>query len=139
LAQQESVADFAISLGQANGVTGYAYHTVPVALYAWSRHRGDFAATLTNAIRCGGDTDTVAAIVGALAGCDVGVDGIPDDWRRGLVDWPRSSGLLERLAEELGSPGGKPVRWCWPGVIPRNLFFLAVVLIHGLRRLLPPY
>jgi ADP-ribosylglycohydrolase len=139
LVQQEAVADFAASLGLANGVTGYAYHTVPVALYAWLRHRGNFAAAVTGAIQCGGDTDTVAAIVGALAGCDVGVDGIPDDWRKGLVDWPRSAGLLERLAEELSSPGGKPVRWCWPGVLPRNLFFLAVVLTHGFRRLLPPY
>jgi hypothetical protein len=97
------------------------------------------AAAVTGAIQCGGDTDTVAAIVGALAGCDVGVDGIPTDWCKGLVDWPRSSRLLERLAEELSSPSGKPVRWCWPGILPRNLFFLAVVLTHGFRRLLPPY
>ena len=27
----------------------------------------------------------------------------------------------------------------WPGLIPRNLFFLSVVLAHGFRRLLPPY
>ncbi len=139
LAQQESVADFAALLGLANGVSGYAYHTVPVALYAWLRHRGEFVAALTNAIRCGGDTDTVAAIVGALAGCETGVEGIPAEWRKGLADWPRSPRLLERLAEELSSPSGKPVRWCWPGILPRNLFFLAVVLAHGFRRSLPPY
>ena len=139
LVQQESVADFAVSLGLAKGVTGYAYHTVPVALYAWLRHRGAFAAALPNAIRCGGDTDTVTAIVGALAGCDVGVDGIPADWSQGLVDWPRSSRLLERMAKELSFPGGKTVRWFWPGILLRNLFFLAVVLTHGFRRLLPPY
>lgn len=139
LVQQEAAADFAASLGLANGVTGYAYHTVPVALYAWLRHRGDFATAVTDTIRCGGDTDSVAAIAGALAGGDVGVGGIPDDWRSGLGDWPRSFKLLERLAEELNARGGKPVRWCWPGVLPRNLFFLAVVLTHGFRRLLPPY
>jgi ADP-ribosylglycohydrolase len=114
-------------------------HTVPVALFAWLRHRGDFTASVASSIRCGGDTDTVAAIVGSLAGCEVGVDGIPVDWREGLVDWPRSPRLLGRLAVELGSPGGTPVRWFWPGVLPRNLFFLAVVLAHGFRRLLPPY
>jgi hypothetical protein len=139
LAQQESVADFAVSLGLANGVSGYAYNTVPVALYAWLRHRGDFSAAVTHAIRCGGDTDTVAAIVGSLAGCDVGSEGIPSEWTEGLVDWPRSHRLLERLAEELCSPNGRPVRWFWPGVLPRNLFFLAVVLAHGFRRMLPPY
>ncbi len=139
VAGQESVADFAATLGLATGVTGYAYHTVPVALFAWLRHRGDFAGAVANSIRCGGDTDTVAAIVGALAGCETGVDGIPADWRNGLVDWPRSTRLLERLAGQLASPDGKPVRWLWPGVLPRNLFFLAVVLTHGIRRVLPPY
>jgi hypothetical protein len=39
----------------------------------------------------------------------------------------------------MGSPGGTPVRWFWPGILPRNLFFLTVVVIHGFRRLLPPY
>jgi hypothetical protein len=27
----------------------------------------------------------------------------------------------------------------WPGLLPRNLLFLAAVLAHGFRRLLPPY
>lgn len=135
----DSVEQFAASLGLPHGVTGYAYHTVPVALYAWLRHRGDYHRTLAAAIRCGGDTDTVAAIAGALAGCEVGVEGIPDGWRHGLRDWPRSPRLLESLAAELASGNGRPVRWCWPAVIPRNLVFLAVVLFHGYRRLLPPY
>lgn len=139
LARQESVQDFADSLGLSDGVTGYAYHTVPVALFAWLRHRGDFAAAVAGSIRCGGDTDTVAAIVGSLAGCEVGVEGIPVDWCEGLMDWPRSPRLLGRLAVELGTPDGKPVRWFWPGIVLRNLFFLAVVLTHGFRRLLPPY
>jgi len=139
LAGRVSVQDFAAFLGLSDGVTGYAYHTVPVALFAWLRHRGDFAAAVGSCIRCGGDTDTVAAIVGSLAGCEVGVDGILVDWREGLVDWPRSPRVLGRFAVELGSPGGKPVRWFWPGIVLRNLFFLAVVLTHGFRRLLPPY
>ena len=111
-----------------------------LAQAVWAvRHNDRFEDVLVAAIELGGDTDTVAAIVGSLAGCEVGVDGIPVDWREGLVDWPRSPRLLGRLAVELGSPGGKPVRWFWPGILARNLFFLAVVLAHGFRRLLPPY
>jgi ADP-ribosylglycohydrolase len=30
-------------------------------------------------------------------------------------------------------------RLFWPGVLPRNLLFLTIVLGHGFRRLLPPY
>ena len=32
-----------------------------------------------------------------------------------------------------------PVPLFWPGPVPRNLAFLAAVLAHALRRLLPPY
>ena len=38
-----------------------------------------------------------------------------------------------------GLAGGGPVPLFWPGVIPRNLFFLAAVLAHRFRRGLPPY
>ncbi len=134
-----TVDAFAISLGLEKGVTGYAYHTAPVALYAWLRHRGDFAATLESVIQCGGDTDTVATIAGALAGCDVGIDGIPAEWQNGICDWPISTAVLQRVAAELAADSARPARWAWYAVIPRNLFFLVVVLTHGFRRLLPPY
>ena len=139
-----SVPDFAISIGLARGVTGYIYHTVPVAVYAWLRHYGDFRATVEAALDCGGDTDTVGAIAGALAGATVGESGIPEAWLRGIIDWPRSMRLLravaDRLAEQLhaGHPLGE-ILYFWPAVLPRNLLFLLVVLFHGFRRLAPPY
>lgn len=139
LERGDSTPRFAETLGLHHGVTGFAYHTVPVALYAWLRHRGAFEAALHDAVRCGGDTDTVGAICGALAGCDVGVEGIPGPWLDGLHDWPRSRRLLSTTADQLASPNGKPVHWFWPGILPRNLFFLLVVLLHGFRRLFPPY
>ena len=50
------------------------------------------------AIRGGGDTDTVAAIAGALAGARWGADAIPSDWRRRVHGWPGyDAGDLERL------------------------------------------
>jgi ADP-ribosyl-[dinitrogen reductase] hydrolase len=139
-----TVGEFAASLGLQRGVTGYAYHTVPVAVFAWMRHYGDFRSTLTAVLECGGDTDTVGAIVGALAGATVGAAAIPDEWLRGIIDWPRSIGLLRKVADRLtkqrkeGRPLG-PVAYAWPAVLPRNLFFLLIVLAHGFRRLAPPY
>lgn len=38
--------------------------------------------------RCGGDTDTVAAIAGALAGAYWGASALPARWRRFLNGWP---------------------------------------------------
>lgn len=51
--------------------------------------------------------------------------------------------LAARLADQF-SAGGEagargPVPLAWPGLLPRNLLFLSVVLAHGFRRLLPPY
>ena len=117
---------------------------MPVAVYAWLRHYGDFRAAMEAASDCGGDTDTVGAIVGALAGGTVGAGGIPADWIAGIIDWPRSIGLLRKVAARLDRqkqerrPEGA-VRYCWPAVLPRNLLFLIVVLVHGFRRLAPPY
>ena len=142
--QRQSVEAFADRLGLGRGVTGYAYHTVPVVIYAWLRHFGDFEETLSAVLNCGGDTDTTGAIVGALAGGVVGHQGIPGRWVERLADWPRGSRLLTAVAARLadtaqdGRPA-RPVHYFWPAVIPRNLLFLVIVLLHGLRRLAPPY
>jgi ADP-ribosylglycohydrolase len=141
---EDSVAEFASSLGLDHGVTGYVYHTVPVAAYAWLRHYGDFHTTVEAAWDCGGDTDTVGAIVGALAGGTIGAGGISTVWLAGILDWPRSVGLLRSIASRLdrqkrdGRRRGA-VNYFWPAVLPRNLLFLIVVLLHGFRRLAPPY
>jgi ADP-ribosylglycohydrolase len=138
------VEQFARSLGLARGVTGYVYHTVPVALYAWHLHCGDFEATLGGVLDCGGDTDTTGAVAGALAGSVTGEGGIPAAWLRGILEWPRGLRVLRQVADRLaeaareGRPGA-PVSYFWPGALLRNVLFLAVVLAHGFRRLLPPY
>lgn len=142
--ENRTVAELADRLGLGKGVTGYIYHTVPIAAYAWFRHGGDYRQTLSTVLDCGGDTDTVGAIAGALAGATVGEPGILEPWRTGITDWPRSLGLLRVLAERLvtvaasGQPT-EPVRYFWPAIPARNLAFLLIVLAHGFRRLLPPY
>jgi len=132
--------DFALSLGLARGVTGYAYHTVPVALHACLRHPGDFRAALTAALDCGGDTDTVGAIVGALAGAQGGASAIPREWVEGLCEWPRSVRFMREVSRQMTEEppaSRRPVPLFWPGVLLRNVCFLLVVLLHGFRRLLP--
>jgi ADP-ribosyl-[dinitrogen reductase] hydrolase len=143
-AARQTVAEFAFRLGLKFGVSGYCYHSVPVALYAWLRHPDDFRAAMETALNCGGDTDSVGAIVGALAGAQLGKQAIPKEWLGGIAEWPRSVKVLEQVAGHLAewkatdhSPG--PVRYCWPGVLPRNLAFLMIVLGHGFRRMFPPF
>ena len=143
LAAEMSVQEFAHTMGLAAGVTGYMYHTVPVVLFAFLRHLGEYGKTVQSVIELGGDTDTTAAIAGALAGAAVGAEGIPRWWINELTEWPRSVEWMARLAGRLaamkdgGSPGPEPL--FWPGVVPRNVLFLLVVLAHGFRRPFPPW
>lgn len=144
LAARGSVADFARTMGLERGVSGYALHVVPVAIYSWLRHPNNFRQALTRALDCGGDTDTVGAIVGAMVGASVGELAMPAEWVNAIWEWPRSVKLMRdvaaRLAEQSQSDRSLgPVRYFWPALIPRNLLFLVIVLAHGFRRLAPPY
>jgi len=125
--------------GSRNGVSGYALHTVPFAIVAWHRHFGDYRATIEAIVRAGGDVDTVAAIGGALAGITVGPSGIPPEWVEGVIDWPHSVFYIRLLAAGLADPAAEVSAAFSPWLFPRGLFFLAVVLAHGFRRLAPPY
>jgi ADP-ribosylglycohydrolase len=144
LEAQHSTPEFAGSLGLKKAVSGYSLHIVPVALYAWLRYPNDFRTALISVLECGGDTDTTGAILGALSGVSGGKGSIPSEWLNALWEWPHSRSLVEkiaaRLAEQKSSRCARgPVYCFWPGLLLRNLFFFAVVLIHGFRRLLPPY
>lgn len=136
---EQPLSAFAHTCGGRRGVSGYVLHSVPVAIAGWYRHFGDYRSTLESLIRLGGDTDTVAAIAGALAGIQAGPAGIPADWRERLRDWPHSPAYLAALATAL-TDSTQPIRTRFAlGLLPRNLLFLPLVLGHGLRRLLPPW
>ncbi|MCA9067653.1 MAG: ADP-ribosylglycohydrolase family protein, partial [Planctomycetaceae bacterium] len=99
----ESVEAFADSLGLEKGVSGYVYHTVLVVLHAWFSYPGDFRSAVQSVIRCGGDTDSTAAIVGGIVGCTVSKAGIPQEWLDHLWEWPRSVTWLEHLGKILAA------------------------------------
>jgi hypothetical protein len=111
------------------------------------RNRGNFRAAIEEVIALGGDADSIGAAVGGIAGATLGAGDIPTDWLEGLLEWPRSVTWMRRLGEHLaqqfpaaGNPVSlQPLPLFWPGLLPRNLLFLAVVLVHGFWRLLPPY
>ncbi|MBF0318670.1 MAG: ADP-ribosylglycohydrolase family protein [Nitrospirae bacterium] len=135
---------FAASIGLERGVSGYIYHTVPVVLHAWFRHPADYKAAITAAIRCGGDTDTVAAILGGIIGARVGKAGIPTKYIHDLFDWPVSARWIENLGAALAEAKAtgtrhKPPEFSFLGKLLRNIAFLFVVLVHGFRRMFPPY
>jgi ADP-ribosyl-[dinitrogen reductase] hydrolase len=143
-AQGLSVAQLALQMNLSKAVSGYIYHTVPIAVYSWMKHSGDFEQTLIAVLNCGGDTDTVASIAGALAGVSSGEQAIPKAWLDKIYDYPCSIRSLKNLAMRLatrqqGNPFEPLKTPFFPFVLARNILFLLVVLLHGLRRLAPPY
>ncbi len=122
-----SVEQFAVENGMEQRVTGYIYQTVPVALFAWFRHFGDFKTGLQEAMNCGGDVDTVGAIAGALLALN---SELPQEWVEGVGDYPISRTYLEALGDDLERVDGR-VEGVWGFkwlIMPaRNLFLLALI------------
>lgn len=92
--------DVAVALG--NGIE--AIEAVPAALACVVARPDSFAESVRFAIRLGGDTDTIAAMTGAVAGALHGVSAVPDPWRartEGVDDLVR---LADRLLDNPASP-----------------------------------
>lgn len=48
-----------------------------------ARHAPSFSDAVTGAVMLGGDTDTIAALAGALKGAEYGIEALPREWLRG--------------------------------------------------------
>jgi len=140
----ESTPTFAAGLGMKDGVSGFIYDTVPIAIHGWMRHPEDFRSALTGVIECGGDADSTGALVGAITGSQVGARGIPIALLDGIAEWPRTVSWMRNVGETLANaitndePTRAP-RLNGGMVLGRNIAFAMIVLAHGFRRLAPPY
>ncbi len=85
------------SLG--NGVE--AHLSVPSAGYIAITYSPDFCDAIRAAISLGGDTDTIAGMVGAIVGAHVGEKGLPVEWIEQLEDGPRGRSFARSLADRL--------------------------------------
>lgn len=76
--------------------SGYVVHSLQTAL-----HNGLIADSaedaIVTAVNHGGDTDTIGAIAGAIAGARFGSSALPDQW----IDTINEAGELELLADQL--------------------------------------
>ena len=136
--------EFAASRGWEKGPTGYVNQTVPMAVYCWAHSPNDFKAVVTNAVLLGGDTDSVGAIAGSIAGSGCGADSIPDTWMNQLAEWPRGTDWMLDLSHRLSvatrnesSANESAPSLRWGRTMVRNLIFGAVVIVICLRRYVP--
>ena len=83
------------------GVSPFVTPSVAWSLYAFLRSPDDYRETLCTAIEVGGDTDTLAAMAGAMSGARLGLAGVPPEVVDRLTDRGLWSGTdLARLARE---------------------------------------
>jgi len=73
----------------------------PVALHAALRHADSFPDAVVYAVSLGGDTDTIGAMTGAIAGALHGVEAIPSQWLEALENHGKGRDYVRKLAEDL--------------------------------------
>ena len=84
-----------------NGIE--APNSVPTAIYSFLRQPKSYKDCVLYAISLGGDTDTIAAMAGAVSGAHLGVEAIPHGWQARLENKPYIELLAEKLCQLTGS------------------------------------
>jgi ADP-ribosylglycohydrolase len=82
-----------------NGIE--AHRSVPSASYLAMAYSPDFQDAIRAAISLGGDTDTIAGMVGAIVGAHVGERGLPVEWIEQLEEGFRGRSFARELAGKL--------------------------------------
>ncbi len=82
-----------------NGIE--AFNSVPTAIFSFLAG-SSFKEALIYAVSLGGDTDTIGAMTGAIAGAWWGIDSIPPEWKENLENRDYIEGLGMRIWETVG-------------------------------------
>jgi poly(ADP-ribose) glycohydrolase ARH3 len=78
-----------------NGIE--APRSVPTAIYCFLRQPQSYKDTVIYAISLGGDTDTIAAMAGAISGAYLGMEAMPSEWWAKLENREYVEDLAEKL------------------------------------------
>lgn len=124
------------------GVLGYIYATVPAVVQTWQQYRDDPVAGLNHLIALGGDTDTTGAIFGGIVGVRHGermFEQMGGVWCEPVLRPSFFAKLASQAEQANNGEKVKPIGFAGLRTVFRNMMFLLIVLLHGFRRLLPPY
>ncbi len=78
-----------------------ALRSVPTAIASFAMTPESFEETIANVIFLGGDTDTLAAMAGALSGAYLGIGRLPNSLVELLENGPKGRGYILGLAQQL--------------------------------------
>jgi ADP-ribosylglycohydrolase len=82
---------------EALGEGWVAEEAIASALWCVWQHPDDYRAAVLRAVNTDGDSDSIATMAGSISGARLGLDAIPEEWRRDVED----SALLHELASRL--------------------------------------
>jgi ADP-ribosylglycohydrolase len=93
-------SDSLFQVSQQYGSTGHVANVVPLAIYAAQLiGQNSIESVLGETISCGGDTDTIAAIAGQIAGCFLGCDLVPKTEINRIAGVREIQSIVEEFAE----------------------------------------
>lgn len=78
--------------------SGWAVSTLESALWAFNL-TNNFRDALVAAVNLGGDSDTIGAVCGQLAGAFYGFAAIPTEWITAVKEWKRVDALIDRFLD----------------------------------------
>ncbi len=80
--------------------SGWAVSTLEAALWAFNT-TASFEEGLIAAVNLGGDSDTIGAVFGQIAGAHYGFEAIPDRWVKAIKTWRKVDELIEGFLDAL--------------------------------------
>ena len=80
--------------------SGWAVSTLEAALWAFNT-TNNFRDALVAAVNLGGDSDTIGAVCGQLAGAYYGYSAIPKEWIAAVKDWEQVDALIDRFLDSV--------------------------------------
>ena len=95
------LSDRALDIAAVLGTSPLAAESVPAAIAVFLRHPDDFAEASLHAMALGGDTDSIGALVGCLAGATHGYDALPEAWVQAIAHESPTPAALIELADAL--------------------------------------
>ena len=101
MAGTRTTAESAYTTREEVNNSGWAVSTLEAALWAFNT-TASFEEGLIAAVNLGGDSDTIGAVFGQIAGAYYGFEAIPDRWVKAIKTWRKVDELIEGFLDALG-------------------------------------
>ena len=93
------------------GAVGYTKYSTLLSIFCWFKYYGDYEKTIKEIIKCGGDTDTNAAIVGSITGATIGFSNIPEHLVNKIGDLIIRKSTLDNLSQSISERKNNVSTW----------------------------